>query len=105
MPRLGIVIVNYREYDRTERFIREEISRIRRPYQLVVVDNGGDPEQAEILRRQMGCEVLVRENDGFAAGCNAGAAALCAHPDVDVLLFTNNDLHLVTDDVEDRLVD
>ena len=105
MPRLGIVIVNYREYDRTERFIREEISRIRRPYQLVVVDNGGDPEQAEILRRQMGCEVLVRENDGFAAGCNAGAAALCAHPDVDILLFTNNDLHLATDDVVDRLVD
>ena len=28
MPSLGIVIVNYREYDRTERFIREEVSRI-----------------------------------------------------------------------------
>ena len=105
MPGLGIVIVNYREYDRTERFIREEISRIRRPYRLVVVDNGGDPERAEALRERMGCEVLVRENDGFAAGCNAGTAILCVDPEVDMLLFTNNDLHLRTDDVVDRLID
>ena len=105
MPSLGIVIVNYREYDRTERFIREEISRIRRPYRLVVVDNGGEPERAEALRQRTGCEVLVRENDGFAAGCNAGAAALCADADIDLLLFTNNDLHLQTDDVVDRLID
>ena len=105
MPSLGIVIVNYREYDRTERFIREEISRIRRPYRLVVVDNGGTPEQAEALRQRTGCEVLVRENDGFAAGCNAGAAALCADPEIDYLLFTNNDLRLQTDDVVDRLID
>lgn len=105
MPRLGIVIVNYREYDRTERFIREEISRIRLPYRLVVVDNGGDPVKAEALRERMGCDVLVRENDGFAAGNNAGAAALCAYPDVDVLLFTNNDIHLVADNVVERLVD
>ena len=102
---LGIVIVNYREYDRTERFIREEISRIRYPYRLVVVDNGGDPEQADALRERTGCEVLVRENDGFAAGNNAGAAVLCTHSDVDVLLFTNNDIHLVSDDVVERLVD
>ena len=102
---VGIVVVNYREYDRTERFIREELSRIRLPHRLVVVDNGGDPAQAETLRELTGCEVIVRENDGFAAGCNAGASALCDHPDVDVLLFTNNDLHLVTDDVVDRLVD
>ena len=105
MPSLGIVIVNYREYDRTERFIREEISRIRRPYRLVVVDNGGEPERAEALRQRTGCEVLVRENDGFAAGCNAGAAALCADADIDMLMFTNNDLHLQTDDVVDRLTD
>ena len=105
MPSLGIVIVNYREHDRTERFIREEISRIRRPYRLVVVDNGGDPKRAETLRRKTGCEVLVRENDGFAAGCNAGAAALCADPEIGYLLFTNNDLHLQTDDVVDRLID
>ena len=105
MSSLGIVIVNFREYSRTERFIREEVSRIRYPYRLVVVDNGGDPEQAEALRERTGCEVLVRENDGFAAGNNAGAAVLCTDPDVDFLLFTNNDLHLATDDVVDRLVE
>ena len=102
---VGIVIVNFREYGRTERFIREEISRIRIPYRLVVVDNGGDPPKAEALREQTGCEVLVRENDGFAAGCNAGAKALCANRDIDVLLFTNNDIHLASDDVVRRLIE
>ena len=102
---LGIVIVNYQEYDRTERFIREELSRIGMPFKLVTVDNGGDPAQAESLRQQTGCEVNVRANDGFAAGCNAGAKVLCSNPDIDVLLFTNNDIHLASDDVVRRLIE
>ena len=102
---LGIVIVNYQEYDRTERFIREELSRIGMPFKLVTVDNGGDPAQAESLRQQTGCEVIVRANDGFAAGCNAGAKVLCSNPDIDVLLFTNNDIHLASDDVVRRLIE
>ncbi len=98
---LGIIIVNYREYDRTERFIREEVSRIRMPYRLVVVDNGGDEAQARTLRERTGAEVLVRPNNGFAAGCNAGAEAL---KDAEYLLFTNSDLHLASDNVVEALV-
>lgn len=101
---LGIVIVNYLDYARTERFIRDELSRISRPYRVVVVDNGNDASGAETLRQHTGCQVLVQENSGFAAGCNAGAAALCEDPEVDVILFTNNDIHLQTDDVVDRLM-
>jgi GT2 family glycosyltransferase len=101
---LGIVIVNYLDYARTERFIREELSRISCPYRVVVVDNGNDASGAETLRQHTGCQVLVLENNGFAAGCNAGAAALCEDPEVDVILFTNNDIHLKTDDVVDRLM-
>ena len=101
---LGIVVVNYLDYARTERFIRDELSRISRPYRVVVVDNGNDASGAETLRQHTGCQVLVQENSGFATGCNAGAAALCKDPEVDVILFTNNDIHLQTDDVVDRLV-
>ena len=101
---LGIVIVNYLDYARTERFIREELSRISCPYRVVVVDNGNDASGAETLRQHTGCQVLVLENNGFAAGCNAGAAALCEDPEVDVILFSNNDIHLQTDDVVDRLM-
>ena len=75
------------------------------PFKLVTVDNGGDPAQAESLRQQTGCEVIVRANDGFAAGCNAGAKVLCSNPDIDVLLFTNNDIHLASDDVVRRLIE
>ena len=99
---LGIVIVNYRDYDRTERFIREEVSRIRMPYRVVIVDNGGEADKAGVLAETTGAEVLVRANDGFAAGCNAGADAL---KDADVLLFSNPDLHLASEDVVEALVD
>ena len=99
---LGIVVVNYRDYDRTERFIREEVSRIRTPYRVVVVDNGGEAGKAQALKEGTGAEVLVRANDGFAAGCNAGAEAL---KDAEVLLFTNSDLHLASDNVVDALME
>ena len=71
------------------------------PYRLVVVDNGGDEARARALEECTGAEVLVRPNDGFAAGSNAGAEAL---KDVDYLLFTNSDLHLASDNVVEALV-
>ena len=102
---IGIVVVTYRSDDRTVVFVTRELPRIGLPYKVVVVDNGATEEEAEALRLRIGCEVIARENDGYAAGCNAGADWLCTDPDVDVLLFTNNDIHLASDDVVDRLID
>ena len=102
---VGIVVVSYRSDDRTVVFVTRELPRIGLPYKVVVVDNGATEEEAEALRLRTGCEVIARENDGYASGCNAGADWLCTDPDVDVLLFTNNDIHLASDDVVDRLID
>lgn len=102
---VGIVVVSYRSDDRTVVFVTRELPRIGLPYKVVVVDNGATEEEAEALRLRTGCEVIARENDGYAAGCNAGADWLCTDSDVDFLLFTNNDIHLASDDVVDRLID
>ncbi len=102
---IGIVVVSYRSDDRTVTFVTRELPRIGLPYRVVVVDNGATEEEAESLRERAGCEVLARENDGYASGCNAGAGYLCQDPAVDVLLFTNDDIRFASDDVVDRLVD
>lgn len=56
--------------------------------QVVVVDNGSVDTTAEGLRRYSWVTVVSHsENRGFAAGCNAGAAAATG----EVVVFLNND--------------
>lgn len=97
---LGIVIVSYRSDDRTVRFVREEISRIGIPNRVVVVDNGATEAEAAALaaRLEGRAEVIAAENGGYAQGNNLGARRLMEGGDVDAILFTNNDIHLVSDD-------
>ncbi len=104
--RLGIVIVSYRSDDLTVRFVREELSRVRIPYTLVVVDNGATSEEAASLGRQLpDAVVLPSENGGFAKGNNLGVRYLEDHGGVDQILFTNNDIHLSSDGVVESLSD
>ena len=102
--KLGIVIVSYRSDDLTVRFVKEELSRVRMPYTLVVVDNGATEEEAAALQLRIPeAYVMAAENGGFARGNNLGAAWLSEHGGVDQILFTNNDIHLCSDDVVERL--
>ena len=101
---LGIVIVNYRSDDRTVRFIREELSRIKMPYHLVVVDNGGSADD-RLQERIPEATVLFSENKGYASGCNLGARWLREHVIPDAILFCNNDIHFQSDDIVDVLYD
>ena len=99
---LGIVLVNYRSDDLTVRFIREEVSRIRMPYRLVVVDNGGS-EGSDLPDRLPEATVLRAENKGYATGCNLGARWLREQVNPDAILFSNNDIRFQSDDVVDAL--
>lgn len=104
MKSIGIVIVNYRNDAETQRFIREEVSRIQLPYRLVVVDNGASEAEAKALEERIGHPVLPHANDGFAIGNNAGMAYLTARYELEYLLFTNTDIHLSGDGVVEALV-
>ena len=99
---IGIVIVSFRSDDRTVTFVREELSRIRIPYRLVVVDNGGDKD-SNLQNRLPDATVLRAGNKGYAAGCNLGARWLREHVDPDAILFSNNDIRFQSDDVVDTL--
>lgn len=100
---IAIIVINYRNEERTIRFVREEVSRISAPHEVVVVDNASTAESAAALRKGLpeGCKVLeMKENAGFARGNNAGAALF---PEADFYLFANNDIVFTDPSVVDAM--
>ncbi len=100
---VAVIVINYRNEEQTIRFVREEVSRISAPHEVVVVDNASTAESAAALRKGLpeGCKVLeMKENAGFARGNNAGAAVF---PEADFYLFANNDIVFTDPSVVDAM--
>ena len=99
---VGIVIVSYRSDDLTVRFVREDLSRISVPYEVVVVDNGETGSSA-LQEKLPEVTVLVSENRGYASACNLGAEWLRDQVHPESVLFCNNDLRFQSDRVVEAL--
>jgi GT2 family glycosyltransferase len=93
VPSVGVVVVAYRSAATIAACVR---SCLDDPAvaALVVVDNAADDATAQVVRSVGDDRVayLASTNRGFAAGCNAGAAAL-SEP-VEWLAFVNPDVEL-----------
>jgi glycosyltransferase involved in cell wall biosynthesis/predicted Zn-dependent protease len=109
-PRTGglasIIILCCNQLDCTRQCLESLLLRTRRPYELILVDNGssdGTPAYLDALRQRSGPErvVLLRneQNVGFAGGCNQGLAAAAG----EFLVLLNNDV-ILTDGWLDGLV-
>ncbi|WP_128226238.1 glycosyltransferase family 2 protein [Halobacteriaceae archaeon SHR40] len=104
LPEVGIVIVNWNNYDDTARCL-ESLSELSYPsYQVVVVDNGSTDESGERLKKEFEwCDVVFNDtNEGFGGGCNTGIGYALAN-DVEFVLLLNNDA-VVAPDTLDELV-
>lgn len=100
---IAAIVINYRSEEKTIAFVREELSKISAPHEVVVVDNGSTAESAAALRKGLpeGCRLLeMKENVGFARGNNAGAALF---PEADFYLFANNDIVFTSSSVVDDM--
>lgn len=92
LPKVSVIVVNYRGAEHTVTCLRELVSTVSYPaarIELICVDNasGGD-EAARIAREVPQATVVPSErNLGFAGGCDLGAE----HAGGDVLAFLNND--------------
>jgi N-acetylglucosaminyl-diphospho-decaprenol L-rhamnosyltransferase len=86
---LAVVIVTHNSADSVARNLRELTRQLRPGDELVIVDNASTDATLDAVRAVAPtARVLERQrNTGFAAGCNAGAAATAAP----LLLFLNPD--------------
>lgn len=119
---LGIIIVDYKGAARTIGYVRDEISKIKIPYKVVIVNNAATEESNRQLAEGLDAEVVTaelppcnqqlstfvlpaEENLGFACGNNLGAKWLIDNFGCDYLLFSNNDLQLQSPVVVEALIE
>src|SRR6202020_2954378 len=87
-PAATIVIPAWNAWEHTERCLESLRPTLRETDRVVVVDNGSTDETRESLANYGWLDVVVNdENQGFARGCNQGAAEARGG----VLVFLNSD--------------
>lgn len=106
---LGIVLINYKNSKETIDYVRYELTKIKMPHQIVIVDNSCDTKEVEFLsileKKSKNIQVIsAKENLGYAKGNNLGAKYLFENFSVDYILFSNTDIEFKDNDVLDYLV-
>src|SRR5256885_6989404 len=84
---LSIVVLAWDNLHHTRAFVDSVRLYTDVPYELIVVDNGSQPEAAEYARTAADRPILNPENRGFARGMNQGLAAATGED----VAFCNND--------------
>ncbi len=98
--RIAVVIPVWNQIALTQRCLESLGAQSRRADTVIVVDNGSDPDPSVAIRQAYpGATILrLKENRGFAGGCNAGIAHALESGHDAVLLLNNDtvaDEHLV----------
>jgi GT2 family glycosyltransferase len=105
-PRVSIIILNWNGLSDTIECL-ESLRNVAYPdYEVVVVDNGSEGNDADALRQRFGDYIHVIENErnyGFAEGCNIGIRHSLRGSGIDYILLLNNDT-TVAPDCLDELV-
>lgn len=115
---LGIVLINYKSVDEVVQFVRNELSKIKVNYKLVIVDNSTDDEifnkLIKFLSAEKVCDHFNRKADiyaiqsdsnlGYARANNLGARFLIDEFNPSHLLFSNSDIELTSNNVIEVLL-
>ena len=120
----GIIIVNYRTDLLTIDYVKNEVSKIKLPHIVVVVNNSAIESSNYLLCNSLHATLVENinvsvcqnesnvyvisseENLGFAKGNNLGVRFIQNHfPSCSYLLFSNNDIQIVDEDVCERLIE
>ncbi len=115
---IGIVAVVYKSYERIVTYVRQELAKVTAPHRTVIVDVGSPRESSERIAQALGVSVWEEgmtakgelfvlhadENLGYARGNNLGVEFLMRlFPDIDKLLFSNDDIELISPNVVEVL--
>lgn len=116
-----IVIVNYKSEELTIRYVKEELSKIKSNHHIVIVNNEATKcsneklckslnailiEDVELLPMESSCYVISTPvNLGFAKANNVAAKFSMRYFKTDFLLFSNNDIQIIDNDICERLIE
>jgi len=93
-PKISVIILNWNGLEHTTECL-QSLKKISYPnYEIIVVDNGSDGNDAELLWRRFGSYIRLIENDtnhGFAGGNNIGMRYAFRSAMPDFVLLLNND--------------
>lgn len=84
---LSIIVLAWDQLRHTKACVESLRQSTDVPYELIIVDNGSEPDASRWAEKAADIAVLNEENQGFARGMNAGLAAASG----DVVGFVNND--------------
>ncbi len=117
---LGIVIVVYKSFEDTVKFITNEIPKIKEPCKIVIVDNASTIKESEKLANSCNANLVkefgnieknnsiflisIEDNLGYARGNNLGADFLNRNFNIEYLLFSNNDIEIIDKSVIGKLI-
>ncbi|MBF0252407.1 MAG: glycosyltransferase family 2 protein [Candidatus Omnitrophica bacterium] len=118
---LAIIIVNYKNEERTIRYAAEELTKITIPHLIVIVNNSANEESNKILSERLKADIVSKKeyviskgqkifilpshnNIGFAKGNNLGFQFCKTYFDPEYVLFTNNDIVFTSDKVVEKLI-
>lgn len=101
---LGVVLINYKNHKESINYINNELSKVRVPKIIVIVDNSCDKNEYLTLRNEFkdSKQVYVIDaegNLGYARGNNLGAKYLIEKHSVEYFLFSNTDIQIKDEDV------
>ncbi len=92
-PKVAVIVLNWNGLSDTSECL-EALRCVTYPnYQTIVVDNGSEGDDAQVLRERFGGSIHLIENDsnyGFAGGCNIGIR-YALDRGADHVLLLNND--------------
>ena len=118
---LFIVIINYRQEELTIQFVKDELSKIQLPHKTIIVNNSATIGSNHLLCKELNAKLVEDinavtdtqidvyvissvDNLGFAKGNNLGAEFCRKWFTPEYILFTNNDIRLINNDIAEKLI-
>lgn len=101
MSKVGMVILNYNDYDTTRKYI-DKIKNFKVLNHIVIVDNNSTDNSYDKLINLKDNKISVIKTDknkGYAYGNNVGIKFLNSHSKVDYIIISNPDIILEEKDI------
>jgi len=118
---IATIIVNYKSNKDTINFVNNELVKVKTPNIVIVVNNQATTKSDNNFKKHLNAEIIndiskpisnkkscfiisEAKNIGFAKGNNLGSQFAKNHFKPDFLLFTNNDIQFISDNVVEKLI-